>query len=219
MGNLNVGSIITRGLALAGNSKPVTEALFDLNAWLRDEYTSWDWPFLQRRIAGVVLGQGTTSLDFGAGSSVSEDVQRVRQLTGGSELEDETINNPSTNRGLPYSFKVRADDVTEGKWNLIPSPVPNKQYLLAIDYVVQPDDLASNSDVPIYPSDKCLIQRVHHFGLVYSNRRPEAAEEMRLLADMTLNVRIRKGTVDGTNDNLGLDESVFAPKSGGIRER
>src|SRR5512146_1424728 len=193
MGAWTRAKVVSTGLALAGRSDLTTLANDWLNASLRDAYASWPWPFLQRRRAGLSFPTGTQSLSVGAGSGgVTLAIQRVfdpfyfstsdystrgtgriRNLTGGSMDTDEAVFNPTTARGIPQLIKVRADETTWGKWTLIPYPVPDRDYLISCDYLEQPADLTSDSQVPQYPNDKTMVQMVLTSALQYMQRWKE----------------------------------------------
>lgn len=231
MGQLSFATIVSEGLLLAGDDSLTTRANVWLNAWLRSQYAAWPWPFLQRRATGVSLASGATSLSFGAGAIVTPEVKRiltpvfiydsayttakrvsVRTLTGGELVEDETVNNPSNNIGAPARFKVRADTSLWGKWLLIPTPVPDRTYLLAIDYIVQPADISTTTDVPLYPNDRTMIQAMKHAALDYL-KEADAPAALDVLASMVIDDRVKYGEVTGTNDQLGslmgLDTGYF----------
>lgn len=200
-----------------------------LNAWLRSQYGAWPWPFLCRRITSVALGAGVNSLTIGNGNAgVTPEIQevrdplwvytsdygkrgkaRIRSLIDGQESLDETINNPATNVGMPTLFKVRANPTTIGAWDLIPTPVPDVAYLLAIDYIEQPLDITVGSTRPRYPNDRTMIQFIVSAALQYLDRRADYAKENDVLTEMAVYDRVKYGGVTGTNDSSPLDGGVF----------
>lgn len=232
MGALTRAQIVQRGLLLASNTSLTLEANYGLNQWLRDEAMAWPYPGLFRRIEGVALATGARSLSFGAGAGgESLEVQRVRdplwlytadrttrfrprirQLLGGDSVSDETVNYLPSFIGMPSQFKVRADTALYGKWSLIPTPVPDKAYLLAIDYEVIPADVdvssAGDSTRPWFPSDRVMIQAVRAWAHGYKGDEIEE-QQVERLQQMTLNARGRLGSVEGTNDILQLDAWTF----------
>lgn len=229
MGQLTRAQIVSNGLQLAGDTSLTTLANTWLNAWLRAHYASWPWPYLHKRITGVALAAGTTSIDIGAGSNgVTPEIKRIisplwlysstystaRKLTvratyGGDIGSEEVVHDSATWRGTPELIRIRAHTSTWGKWTLVPLPAPDRAYLLGIDYIEQPADLSSDSTVPICPSDRTMIQAVKQAALDYMGHRDEAMAEMQLLSAMATEDRLRYGEVAGTNDMITLDPSVF----------
>jgi hypothetical protein len=233
MGSLTRAQIVSQGLAEAGyDTTYQTIAETDLNARLQRIYSQFPWPFLQKRIAGVALTQGATSLDIGAGAAgVTNGIQRIlnpmylyrsdytysgriqiRQIAGGPVDLDETVNNPATLTGPPQLMKVRQHNTTPGKWTLVPLPIPDRVYLLAVDYIDIPAPIATgaggDSTVPVYPNDSTLIKIVETWALKHAKHETYATERD-VLADMIIQDRVVYGSVDGTNDNLGLDDGVY----------
>lgn len=238
MGQLTRAQIVAQGAALA--AYPVaslgTVVNVQLNAELRKAYASWPWPFLQRRIETFPLAAGARLVSFGAGAAGGPALEvkrihdpiflydasytsmsrvRVRDLTGGAISDDETVQNPATNLGTPIECKVRQDPTTPtwGQWQLAFNPVPDRAYVLAVDYIIQPADLdtssAGDSLRPLYPGDESLIQMAVTCVLRFANRNKEYAVAMELLGSMLVNDRLRYGDVAGTNDNIGLNPGVF----------
>lgn len=228
MGQLSAANLIATALNKAGDSRLTTPALTWLNAWLRSAYAAWPWPYLQRRIAGLALPAGTQSLSLGAGAGgVTLEIKRVldplwvydsvystklrariRTYIAGDAFEDESINNPATNIGCPQQFKIRADTSLFGKWSLIPTPVPDKAYLLAVDYIIIPADIVTTTDVPTYPNDRTMIQAILCDALQYMKDKAYL-DELQVLASMVIDDRVKFGEVAGTNDQTLLDPSVF----------
>ena len=235
MAKLTRLQIVTAGM-LQGQRDDLASVLNEwFNVWLRKEYAAWPWTFLKRKKSAFALASGITSLAVGAGSgSVTEEIQkildpiliynsdysvkqraRIKQLTGGGVDFDEIINNPTTTIGVPSQFKVRADESTWGKWNLIPYPIPDRALLLTFDYIVQPADIdtstAGDASVPLYPSDRTMIQSVLVETLRYSNGADSAdyQQALDLLGGYTIDDRVKYGQVPGDNDLIQLDSSVF----------
>lgn len=228
MGNLTANQIITQGLAIVSRPDLADLALIDLNAWLEKRAEDWPWPKLHRRKEGVSLPSGSRSISFGAGSSgVTLQVQRIidpiwiyksdytggaklriRTITDGNEEWDETINNPTTRRAKPEVAKVKVDETTEGKWTIVPMQVPDKNYLLAVDYIVMPAPVVGTT-IPWYSGDSTMIKVVEVFSLNYTKRYDVLAQEREVLRNMVVEDRMRKGQIEGTNATLGLDSSIF----------
>ncbi len=231
MGQLTRLQLLDEGGARGGNQDINARSLFDLNAWLRSTYAAWPWPWLQTRASGISLPSGTQSLTVGKGSSgitleiqrildpikvynssySTKGVARIMQLTNsGEDWDDETLQNPATFRGLPGKFKIRSSGLW-GQWNLIPLPFPDRDYLITFDYLKQPADLASDSDVPPYPNDETLIQVVQTAVTKYSNSpsHPDYLESLGILQSMYVADKVKYGQVPGTNDLLQLDPDTF----------
>ncbi len=228
MGQLTRATIVSEGLLKAGNTSLTTRANVWFNAWLRSTYRAWPWPFLHKRATGIALAQGATSLTFGNGSTETLEVQRVldpiwvydsayatrarariRPVVGDVGLNlDETINSPTGNVGLPEFFKVRASNTVWGTWTLQPVRVPDKAYLLAVDYLVQPADISSDATVPVYPNDQTMIQCVCAHAWQYMGDE-RYGEGLQILASMVTDDRMKYGEVAGTNDMVSLDPGVF----------
>lgn len=220
-------TVISTGLLKAGNTNLTANALVWLNAWLRSQYRSWPWPYLRRRKSGFALGAGVDTLLFGAGSgSVTEEVQfiedpiyvytsdkrnrsmaRIQSISRSVDpSNDEDARDTAQGRGIPLLFKIRAS--TEwGKWNLIPTPVPDQSYLLAFDYFIQPADILS-TETPLYPNDRTMIQAVLVDAYQYMKHELYTTE-LEILASMVREDRARYGQAPGTNDQVLLDSSVF----------
>lgn len=235
MSKLTRLQIVTTGMLKGGRDDLASVMNERLNSWLRKEYASWPWTFLKRKKTGLVLATATTSLTIGAGSSsITEEIQRVldpilvynstystkarariSQLVGGGIDFDEIVNNPLTNIGIPTRFKVRADTATWGKWNLIPFPVPDRDLLLTFDYLTLPADIdtstAGDSEIPLYPSDRTMIQAVLTETLLDANGADDSAYNaaLDLLGSYTIDDRVKYGQVPGDNDLVQLDPGVF----------
>lgn len=234
MGAMTRDEIVAEALLLAGRGTDLNvRARVALNHWLDSQYQAWPWPFLQRRAAAIALAAGTQSLSFGNGALVTARVQRIisplglyntaytsktllpiRSLTGGPLSEDETLNNPTLTRGLPQRVKVRANSATPNKWDIIPLPVPDKDYLLAIDYLELPATYATNaavSSIPLYPNDRTMVQavltEVHKY--VDGTDSDSYQSALGILGSMAIDDRVKFGQVTGTNDVMQLDPDVF----------
>lgn len=234
MATLTRTQIVSAGLQKAGQPQLTTHANTWLNAALRRAYGSWNWPFLHKRLGGIALATGTTSFDFGAGSNGETlDVKRVldpvRLYTSGytakgrarirnvndTDLDiDETLNDPSKGRGIPTTFKVRLSTSIQGRWTLYPNPIPDKDYLVALEYLFLPANLSGDSSVPIYPEDETLIQMVYVEALRFMDDERGllltkiAAEDSKLQA-MLVADRLAHGSAEGINEDQLLDDNIF----------
>jgi hypothetical protein len=240
MGQLTRAQIVTQALSKAGADATALTTLANtwLNTRLRTLYASWPWPFLHRPVSAIPLAAGTTALVVGAGSGgITNEIKRILDplyiydsayTTKGKirirALLDETLDmelatqDTALNRGRPELVKVVADSALWGRWNLIPYPVPDKAYLLKLDYIEQPADIntAAGGDAvkPIYPSDRTLVAAVVAEILAYDEglESPAAAVAEEEYGALAVQDRVRYGEVFGTNDQLGLDGSVFRKK-------
>lgn len=227
MGARTLTQLVASGLAKAGRTDLTTLATQELKNWLRDQYRAWPWPFLQKRKASASLAAGATSLAIGGGNGGvtngiitihdpvyiytsdynTRSVVRIRALTGGPSRLDLDVLNPATSTGLPSYFKMRPGSV-EGAWNLIPDVIPDKAYLLALDYTEMPADLASG-DTPIFPSDRIMEKVVQAFALDYQHKFQEAQMLEGVISDMILGLKSNSGGSPGFNDSVGLDPETF----------
>jgi hypothetical protein len=230
MGVLTRTELVTAALLKAGNTNLTTNAVTWLNAWLRSQYRGFPWPFLRRNASLLTLSSGATIKTVGNGNGgVAKAIQYltghvfiftsdratrarayVRQVEDGDAFshEDGLL---STDTGLPTLFRVRQSTVAEtyGTWDLFPYPLPDKAYLLSFEYLMQPDNLAADATVPLYPNDRTMIQAIMCDALQYMDRRREYQMELGILGSMVNDDRMKYGQVPGTNDVLPLDPSTF----------
>jgi hypothetical protein len=229
MGKLTQAQIASQGMTLAGKNTTALASLVlvSFNAWLRSTYAGWLWPFLNKQSSGVALAAGTTALNVGTTGTISDDIAdifdplyiysstyadmgkaRIRQIRGGSALNEPAIQDPTKNRGMPREFKARPSPTTDGLWTLTPWPVPDKAYLLVLDYKFQPTDIVP-SEIPIYPNDRTLIQAAKVMALEHMNGTDgNHPAELELLAGMVAQDYVKYGSEAGINDSVGLDPSV-----------
>jgi hypothetical protein len=138
-------------------------------------------------------------------------IANIVQLQG--TFDDIGFDN-TVRRGVPLSFKVRAGTLW-GNWSLVPMLVPDRDLLLTFDYQEQPADLAvaagGDSSVPIYPNDLTLIQAVVLDAVIdmYGVDSSEASAATDEFSALAARDRMEYASVPGTNDELGLDSSVF----------
>lgn len=228
MGQLTRSQIVSNGLQLAGDTSLTTLGNVWLNMWLRQQYASWSWPFLFRSAIGVSLTSGSTSLSVGAGSNgITLEIQkiidpiwvydsayntkvmaRVRTLAGSPDINtEERIYTAAQAQGTPTTFKVRPDSSTWGKKTLVPFPIPDKNYLLAFDYLEQPADISSDGTVPLYPNDMTMIQAVKYHALDYL--KAGAGDALQVLIQMQVKDRVSYGEEPGVGDEILLDVDSF----------
>lgn len=243
MGQRTRASIVAEGLGKAGDVTLTSHANIWLNEWLMRQAKAFPWPNVQRSYKNIALGAGVQVLTIGNGNGgVSEIVSivrdplwlytsdysiqirpRIRQLIGGQLMDDERVGNPLNVIGTPGAFKVRQSQVgistghpQYGTWDLLPWPVPDRAYLMAMDLQVIPaliDETiggAGDSVVPWYPADRTMIHLVMTEALRWMKRMDEYGAAQGMLDQLTAYDRMTFGTVDGTNDNIGLDPAVFA---------
>jgi hypothetical protein len=235
MGSMTRSELITEGLLQAGISPATyaTRAATWLKLWLKSQYRAWPWPFLLQSREALALPAGTTSLAVGNGSGgITEEIARILspiwvydssygtrmkapiiEVVSFDPADNETINNPTTNRGLPTRFKVRTNR-TGGLVNskLIPLPVPNRDFLLQFNYIEIPIDPASSgTTVPLYKNDQTMIAAIktaalrEHLG----SDDPQYQVANNELLQMAVADRVKDGLEPGFNDMVGLDNSVF----------
>jgi len=235
MGQFTRAEIITQGLALAGRSDlddadANSEVLNELLSWLRRQAAGWPWPILHRPARGISLPAGTTSFNFGAGSTITDRVHRVMDpgylydtprntrsvirvmsLVGNSPDEDETVV-PATETGRPTEMKVYpftfTTSATAGKWTIYPLPVPDADYLLKLDYLLMPADPGA-SDYPWYQSDRTMTQQVYATALKLSKQFDAYGLATEELDAMVARDRMDYGQSAGVNQSTGLDSRVF----------
>lgn len=233
MGKLTRTQIINQGITLAGKSTSssafVSLVVVSWNAWLRSTYKGWLWPFLLRQASAISLPAGTTSITIGASNGgitddiddlfdpiyvwtsdySTKEVARVRQIRGGRASSEPAIQDPSKNRACPREFKAReGGSGGEGSWILTPYCVPDKNYLLALDYKFLPQDTLNDSDIPYYKNDRTMIYAAKVCTLEHMKAEDYGAE-LQILASMTLQDFGKDAAKTGTNDNLSLDPIFF----------
>lgn len=235
MGQLSRTEIITQGLAMAGRSDlddadASSEVLNELLSWLRRQAAGWPWPVLHRPARGISLPAGTVSFDLGAGSTITDRVQRVMDpgyvydtarstrrmvrvmnLVGNGPDDDETVV-PASEDGVPSLMKVYPFTFTTsavaGKWTIYPLPVPDRDYLLKLDYLLMPADPGA-SDYPWYPSDRSMTQQVYATALRLGKQFDAYGLAMSELDGMVSRDRMDYGQSAGINQTTGLDSRVF----------
>lgn len=238
MGYMTRAEILTEGLAVVGRTDLTTRCTAALKSWLRSRYASWPFAFLRQSMDGLALPSGTQSVFVGGGEGgVTNVIQRIlnpiRVYTAdygttakgmiinldADRDDDERTSNPLTMTGLPMQFKIRSTistvtvaGLTLRAWKIIPLPVPNKDYLLAFDYIEMPNDPCPNTtSVPLYPNDQTMIQLVKVRALEYANGAsdPDFQAELAVLGQMVIHDQMTEGSVPGTNDLLTLDAGTF----------
>ncbi len=233
MGSMTRLEIITEGLLQAGvarASRP-SRAVTWLSTWLKSQYRAWPWPYLLQSREALALPAGTTSLKVGSGSGgISDEIARVLSpiwvydsslgtrlkapiIQVGSFKYDENEALRGTARGLPGKFKVRTARVGElVNFQLIPFPIPDRDYLLQFNYIGIPvDPCEEDTSVPLYPNDQTMIQAVKAKALLDLNGEddPQAVRAETKCNDMAIADRVKDGSTPGINDMVGLDDSVY----------
>lgn len=226
--------ILAQGGALGGNTGLGDVMVTSFKAWLTKMAKEWPWSQLKKKagsdIVAVELASGSATKLFGAGLGDAEETlkvqsifdpitvytsdyrtkatARVKTLTGNSADNDELATNPSTNLGLPATFKLARKYGTDGGWVLKPNPIPNRDYLLTFDYLVIPADPGA-SDTPWYPNDETMIQWAAAFAKKYDEKFDEWQLLEAELRDMITRDKLNFGQNPGDNDRWPLDGSVF----------
>lgn len=232
MGKLTRTQILSQGINLAGKNSSSTAFVslvaLSWNAWLRSTYKGWLWPYLVEQASGISLVLGTSSLTVGGGQGgITDDVAevfdpiylyssdfaylgraRVRQIRGGIAEREPAIINPTNNKGMPIEFKARPSPTVEGRLILTPYPFPERNYLLALDYKMQPADTTVDGDIPRYENDRTLIQAAKVCTLEHM-KDVTYLSELDILATMVSQDFSKDASRTGINDNLGLDPNTF----------
>lgn len=224
MGLMTIDAIVNEGMKQAGRDGITTRMYEMLNEWLFSQYTSFPWPYLHARFS-MTLPAGTTPLNV---SSVQTGFRiqrifdpiylrtptyqkqrtcRIRQLLDGPVWADENTANPQQSMGTPEWFKLRAHPAGWGAWQLLPFPFPNQDFTIAFDYLYVPNVLTLANQIPLYPSDRSMVQAVKVAAQAYANRKDGA--DIDLLRNLVVEDRERFGSVPGTNDTQQLDGGVF----------
>lgn len=228
MGYKAMSQIVAEGMKEAGRDGISVRMLEMLNEWLFSQYTSFPWPFLYQR-ATLTLTAGTTPLQFPAGTPFPvnankvqrifdpiylrtstyqrQRVCRIREVIDGPLNLDEATMDPTKSVGTPQYFKVRALPQAQwGYWQLVPFPFPDQDYIITFDYLGVPGPLL-DSDAPVYPNDRTMVQVVKVYTQAYSNRKDE--QDIELLRSLVQEDRERFGSTPGINDRQQLDGGVF----------
>lgn len=228
MARLTRDEIVSEGQLLAGRDDNATASANWLQRWLDSVATSWPWPLLQTEATGIALASGLNTLTLGDGSGGI--TLKMNKLLDNIWLYDSTRTfrrrlrirhqlssphdriGPTDQTGTPT--EVRLFNVTHGQWTLYFDYITDKAYLLTIPYILVPAALASGSSVPWYPNDETMVQAVafknHEF---YDGKdAPVTVAAQQMLASLVANDRIRFGSVNGVNDQLALDPTVFRPR-------
>lgn len=232
MGYLTRLQIVTRGLQNAGASSNLeTRANEWLNSWLRSQYEALPWPFLTKRQDAVSLATAATSVDFGAGNTITPWVRRIldpiwvyntgytvrqkariRNLLDGAVSDDWVVNDPTLHTGIPTLFAVQPHPSTQGAVRLIPNTFPDRDLLLGIQYIEVPIDIdettTGDSTKPVYPSDRTMVQAVKLDAMRYE-RIEGVGDEAALLTAYVQDDKLKYGATEGINQSWGLDPKRF----------
>lgn len=234
MGVKTLATIVSEGMALGGRADTAlaTPVAAWVNDWLRQTYLQWAWPWLHKSRSALSLPAATETLSVGGGNSGitnliqrvldpvlvyestgNPSVARIRKLTGtaGGDLsQEERVQVASSFTGRPNHFRVRPGS-TYGVWTLVPTPFPDKAYLIAFDYIEVPAALAT-ADIPIYPNDLTMVQAALVATLLYTNGHDSAdyQDAIQVLARRVAQDRVGFGQATGINDSIDLDEGVYS---------
>lgn len=234
MGTMTRATIVSEALLTVGNSAISSRVNAAFSSWLRKTYALWSWHFLARKASGIALPAGAQSLVLGNGSGgIADEIQRisdpiwvyssafnsqvrarVRSWNVGSVSSDRPeILDPTTNKGTPSSFSVLNDTGALGKWTLRPNVVPDRAYLLSLDYWRMPADIPTDgtgdSAIPDYPNDDTMVLACIMFGFRYTNETNRYAEARDLLGTKVAQDRVTYSVAQGIGDVVGLDPSTF----------
>jgi len=225
MGKLTVAEILSEGGLLAGDTSKAARAKVDFLAWLRSQYASFLWPFLQAWTPPINLNAGATGISVGDGASgVNYHILRIldpiyiyptdytwkapiRVITATGDNDaafpDSFLANKPT--GCPTVCRVRS--LGPGKRAIDFNVAADKPYKLKIGAHFLPDDPA-DSDVPLYPNDHTMIQAVAVFILKYM-KADNYPTELEVLVNKVNDDRLKYGVETGINDQILLDPKVF----------
>lgn len=233
MAQMTAGDIINEGMLLAGRDDIADRALTWLQAWLDSVANSWPWPMNTREKTNIALPAGTTTLSVGNGDNgVTNKILRVfdnvwcytSDYTQRQQLRlkqyvtmPEAVYNPNTSTGQPSEIRI-SQPTGAGKFSLTFFPIPDKAYLLTLDYLELPAALASDASVPWYPNDLTMIQYIAARTMLYDNG-PDGAYQAAIAetGDMLKADRLRFGSNPGTNDQIQLDSTSFPTSAPGWR--
>lgn len=226
MGKLTVAEIIREGGLLAGDTSKAARAGVDFRAWLRSQYASFLWPFLQAWSNPIDLNAGATSITVGAGAGgINRHILRildpiyiyptdyawkapVRVVTSTGDNDalfpDSFLANKP--RGCPTVCRVQ-NGPHSGERIIDFNVAADKPYKLKIGVHYLPDDPADN-EVPLYPNDHTMIQAVAVFVLKYMKADNYPAE-LEVLVNKVNDDRLKYGIETGINDQILLDPKVF----------
>ncbi len=229
------GELVTQSLRNAGVSDTLgTRANEWLNSWLASQYEAWPWPFLRRKASAITFTSGSTSKTVGAGQGgITNGIQRIYDpmyiyssaYTVRGEVRiisiddqgmnaNEVINNPATHTGLPTAMKVYFNSAYQGALDLVPNTFPDRDLLLAFDYLEIPaiiDETSSgDSTKPLYPNDQTIKQALKAHALDYDKRGKEAQEAFAVLSAMIQADRVKYGARMGHNSTWGKDPTVYS---------
>lgn len=243
MGQSTLSAIVSQGLKLAAREDlaeagpdGVITPYLELQMWLRKMAADWPWPQLYRRATSISLPAGTASMNLGgAGTNITDAIQRIRDplylydsaygtratmrvqpIEDNGVQFDETVNNPTTNRGQPQYVKVRpfafTTSAVAGKWTLYFTPIPDRAYLIAVPYMLMPPD-PSASEYPWYPVDRTMVHMVKTFAFSMGHDQEKAAMANEELAAMIGRDKMQHGQNAGINLVSPLDSNVFRQPS------
>lgn len=224
MGEKTAQQLITEGGLLAGRDDQGDRILQILPMWLDSMAQSWPWPVLKKTATSVALGGGATSLTLGRTGVITDRISRVLdnvwvytsdyktrgrvRIREAGRGEPYAIFDPATNTGMPTEARVAKTSM--GVWTLQPWPIPDKAYVLAIDYIYMP--AFGGSGVAVwYENDFTTLNAIRAMVLEEvdgpEQRSTQAAWQE--VTSMAANDRLRYGQAPGQNDTLQLDDSVF----------
>lgn len=227
MGERTVDVIVSEGLLRGGDDTIPTKALNALNTWLGVQAAAWPWPQVIKKVSGISLAAGVSSLQVGAGSGgitdiikeirrpirlYSTDFSRISQLDiiDSDEAQmgaDAIISSGQGQQGLPVSAKVEAVFGTRGAWTISPFPKPDKDSLLTFSIHVLPVAYATGG-IPWYPEDDTMMWFVEAFCRRW-NKQPDWQQMMEIVASKVSEDRIRHGSPQGSNESVELDHKTF----------
>lgn len=244
MGDLTRAQLMAQAGLAAGNDQATSFVRVWLNAWLSRTAKSWSWPICKKRVSSLAVSAGSRSVVVGNGVSTTIDglgaltTHKIHRLLGGYVLwrvqtgysprgrafvrtlidpnpdTDESVTDPSQQKGWPETVKVRKSD--NGALTLFLDPVPIQALYLAFDIHFIPPNISTSSandtTIPWYPNDKTLLQACK-VALLELDKGGEESKvydnEAAKLGAMVIDDRDFDGSEAGDNEVFGLDKSVF----------
>jgi hypothetical protein len=229
MGRLTRGELVSEGQLLAGRDDMATQAASWLQRWLDAVAASWPWPSLHSEAVGIALGTGVSTLTLGGGSGgITGDILKIqdnvwmydstktfrRRIRIRHQLSAPADRiNASTMTGPPATARIFAS--TFGKYTMYFEPIPDKDYLLTIPYLLLPAKLTTDADVPWFANDETMVQAIAFKVSEFHNGKdhPVTSAFQQNLAGLLSNDRIRYGAIVGVNDGMPLDPTVFRKRT------
>lgn len=223
MGEKTALTLVREGGLLAGRDDLEARLLVRLPMWLDSVAMSWPWPVLKKTATGLSLPAGTTALTLGRTGVIADRIGRIvdnvwaytadyrtRQRVRVTRVPAEPVNaiyNPTSNLGIPTSARIAK--TSAGVWSFQPTPIPDQNYLLVLDYLYIPPFVSSS---PVwYENDMTVLAAVQAMALEHADgvEAKSTLAAQQAVAMMLAQDKVRFGQAPGENDQMQLDDSVF----------